>query len=303
MTYSIVARDTRSGQLGVAVQTCNLAVGTWVPWAEAGVGAVATQASAERSYGALGLNLMRGRMSARRALDALSAADDRLEFRQVAFVDAQGEVAVHTGRRCLPEAGHVSGEAFATQANMMAGDTVWREMARAYDSHGGDFADRLLAALDAAELAGGDIRGRQTAALLVVGPDESTFPLIDLRVDHHPEPLIELRRLLDLHRAYSAEYAAGEAAKAGDVARVSQLLQQIARWAPDEGYLQYLRALHLAATLDRWDEAVKILQGLIEGAPIWEEYLRRDASVGHSDNSDVGPRLLRLLDRDEDADG
>ena len=296
MTYSIVARDARTGQFGVAVQTCNLAVGTWVPWAEAGVGAVATQGMAERTYGTLGLQLLRGQMTARQALDALLAADDKRDFRQVAFVDAHGDVAVHTGRRCLPEAGHLTGESFSTQANMMAGNAVWNEMAGAYESHGGDFAEKLLAALDAAELAGGDIRGRQTAALLVMGPDIGAFPLIDLRVDHHSEPLLELRRLLRLHRAYDAEYAAGEAAQSGDAATVTQLLHEIARSAPDESYLQYLRALHLAASLNRWDESVAILKGLIEQAPLWEEFLRRDAAVGHFTDPGLGTRLLALLE-------
>lgn len=303
MTYSIVARDPHSGQMGVAVQTCNLAVGTWVPWAEAGVGAVATQAEAERSYGTLGLELMRGQMSAQQALAALLAADERCEFRQVAIIDARGEVAVHTGQRCLPEAGHVRGETFAAQANMMANNTVWEGMAEAYQSHGGDFADRLLAALDAAELAGGDIRGRQTAALLVVGPDNSAYPTIDLRVDHHPEPVSELHRLLGLHRAYTAEYAIRDADQAGDMAMVSHLLQQIARWAPGEAYLQYLRAMHLAGRLDRWDEAISILQSLIELTPMWSEFLRRDAAVDHFDCPDLGPRLLRLLEGEQGTDG
>jgi uncharacterized Ntn-hydrolase superfamily protein len=303
VTYSIVARDPYSGQIGVAVQTCNLAVGTWVPWAEAGVGAVATQAKAERSYGTLGLELMRGQMGAQQALTALLAVDDRREFRQVAFIDAQGDVAVHTGQRCLPEAGYVRGEAFATQANMMANDTVWEVMAEAYQSHDGDFADRLLAALDAAELAGGDIRGRQTAALIVVGPDNSAYPTIDLRVDHHPEPVSELHRLLGLHRAYTAEYAIRDAAQVGDTATVAQLLQQMAQWAPGEDYLQYLRAMHLAGRLDRWDEAISILQSLIERTPLWAEFLRRDAFVDHFDCPDLGPRLLRLLEGEQDIDG
>jgi uncharacterized Ntn-hydrolase superfamily protein len=303
MTYSIVARDPHSGQIGVAVQTCNLAVGTWVPWAEAGVGAVATQAEAERSYGTLGLELMRGQMAAQQALTALLAADDQRDFRQVAFVDARGEVAVYTGQRCLPEAGHVLGESFTTQANMMANNTVWGNMAEAYRSHDGNFADRLLAALDAAELAGGDIRGRQTAALLVVGPDNFAFPLIDLRVDHHPEPLNELRRLLGLHRAYTAEYAIRDAAQAGDREMVSQLLQQIDQEAPDEAYLQYLRAMHLAGSLGRWDEAIFILQDLIEQSSTWAEFLRRDATVDHFDYTDLGSHLLRLLEGEQVTNG
>jgi uncharacterized Ntn-hydrolase superfamily protein len=299
VTYSIVARDPDTGELGVAVQTCNLAVGTWVPWAEAGVGAVATQAVAERSYGTLGLSLLRGQKSARAALTALLAADDRREFRQVAIVSARGDVAVHTGRRCLPEAGAFAGEGFATQANMMAKDTVWDAMAGAYRHASGDLPDRLITALAAAEAEGGDLRGRQTAALLVVGPDPAPFPLVDLRVDHHPEPVAELRRLLRLHRAYTAEYQVPTAVAAGDLATATRLLAQIGEWAPDEAYLQYLRALHLAGRLDRLDEALAILRPLIQEAPLWHEYLRRDAAVDHFDCPGVAPRLLELLDYGE----
>ena len=167
MTYSIVAQDPDTGQLGVAVQTFNLAVGTWVPWAEAGVGAVATQALAERSYGTLGLDLIRGGKTAGHALRALLAVDSKRDFRQVSIIDYQGHIATYTGNRCFPEAGSHVGETFCTQANMMAHDTVWDAMAGAYQSPDGDFGDRLLAALDAAQAEGGDMRGKQTAALLI----------------------------------------------------------------------------------------------------------------------------------------
>lgn len=299
MTYSIVARDPQSGQLGVAVQTCNLAVGTWVPWAEAGIGAVATQAVAERSYGTLGLSLLRGQKSAGEALAALLAVDPRREFRQVALVDAAGEVAVHTGRRCLPATGHVLGDGFATQANMMARDTVWPAMATAYRDAQATFPERLLAALDAAQAEGGDIRGRQTAALLVVGADPNPFPLIDLRVDHHPQPLDELRRLFRLHRAYMAEYQIPDMIAAGDRDGARRLLEQIGEWAPEEGYLQYLRAMHLAGRLDQWDEALAILRPLVQQSPLWIEYLRRDAAVDHFDCPGAAARMLALLQNGE----
>jgi uncharacterized Ntn-hydrolase superfamily protein len=296
VTYSIVARDPATGELGVAVQTCNLAVGTWVPWAEAGIGAVATQAAAERSYGTLGLSLLRGHKSAGDALAALLTVDPRREFRQVAMVDARGQPAAHTGTRCLPAAGHFVGDGFATQANMMARSTVWGAMAEAYQGADGDLADRLLASLDAAEAEGGDIRGRQTAALLVVGPHGPAFPLVDLRVDHDPQPLAELRRLLALHRAYAAERAVPAQLDAGNIAAATESLNKIGEWAPDEAYLQYLRAVHLAGRLDRWDEALAILRPLVAQKPIWREYLRREADVGHFGNPDLGKRLLTLLE-------
>lgn len=299
MTYSIVARDPHSGQLGVAVQTCNLAVGTWVPWAEAGVGAVATQAVAERSYGTLGLDLLRGQKRAAEALAALLAVDRRREFRQVAMVDAHGEVAAHTGRRCLPEAGAVTGPGFSVQANMMARNTVWDAMAAAYRQAQGAFPERLLAALDAAEAEGGDIRGRQTAALLVVAAETAPFPLVDLRVDHHPQPLSELHRLLRLHYAYTAEYQVADAIAAGKRVEATRLLDQIGEWAPEEAYLQYLRAMHLAGRLDRWPEALAILRPLIAQEPLWREYLRRDAAVDHFDCPGLGARMLDLLEEED----
>lgn len=295
MTYSIVARDPESGQFGVAVQTFNLAVGTWVPWAEGGTGAVATQALADRSYGTLGLDLIRGGKTAEDALSALLAVDAKRELRQVSIVDYRGNIATHTGTRCFPEAGSYVGDTFCTQANMMARNTVWHAMAEAYRSTDGNFADRLLAALDAAQAEGGDIRGKQTAALLVVDGDRRPFPLIDLRVDHHPDPLGELHRLLPLHRAYTAERNVAGHADAGDLDTAYTLLTKIGEWAPDEPYLQYLRALHLAGRLDRWDEALDLLRALVRRDPTWKEYLRRESAVDNFGCAGVGSQLLDAL--------
>jgi uncharacterized Ntn-hydrolase superfamily protein len=302
VTYSIVARDPNTGQMGVAVQTCNLAVGAWVPWAEGGVGAVATQAEAERSYGTLGLALMRNDQPAPDALRALLAADDRREFRQVSMIDRQGRVATHTGSRCFPEAGSVVGDTFCTQANMMARDTVWQAMANAYRAAPGDLADRLLAALDAAQAEGGDIRGQQTAALLVVAGRPTPIPHITLRVDHHPEPLRELRRLLGLHRAYAAEVAIPATVARGDLEGVRMLLARIEQEAPGEPYLRFLSALHLAGRLDVWDEALAMLRSLIDQDPLWEEYLRREAQVAHFSRPGLAQRLLTALLSQQDQD-
>ena len=295
MTYSIVACDPVTKQLGVAVQTCNLAVGTWVPWAEGGVGVVATQSMAERSYGTLGLELMRGGMPARQALAALLAADEQRDLRQVAMVDCRGRVANFSGSRCLPNAGMASGAGFSTQANMMARDTVWGAMAEAYERARGDFAERLLAALDAAEAEGGDIRGRQSAALLVVGRERSRIPLIDLRVDHHPNPLCELRRLLRLHRAYDAEYAIDGLLARGEQERAYGLVQKVLKWAPGEAYLRYLCAIHLAGGLNRQQEALALLRPLIAEHPVWMEYLRRDAVAKLFGASGASAALYEIL--------
>jgi uncharacterized Ntn-hydrolase superfamily protein len=296
VTYSIIARDTQTGHMGAAVQTFNLASGTWVPWAEAGVGVIATQALAERSYGYLGLDLIRAGKSAAEALTALLAVDSKREFRQVSIIDHQGNIATHTGKRCFPEAGSFVGDSFCTQANMMARNTVWGAMADAYQAADGDLGERLLAALDAAQAQGGDMRGKQTAAMLVVDGQQTPVPLIDLRVDHNPEPLAELRRLLRLHRAYMAELAVADLVEAGDTGTAYQMLRQIGEWAPDEPYLQYLRAMHLAGHLDRWDEALAILSALIQTSPMWQEYLQREARVDNFGCPGLGSRLLSALD-------
>ena len=206
MTYSIIARDPDSGEVGVAVQSCYFSVGAVVPWAEAGVGAVATQSFVDPSYGPLGLELMRRGKSAPKALRALVAHDPGSAYRQVAILDMTGRVAVHTGERCLEAAGHCLGEQVAAQANLMARDTVWGAMIERFEKTSGDLATRLLAALDAAEDEGGDRRGKQSAAMLIVRAQPTGKPwidrVVDLRVEDHADPVNELKRLLALHREY-----------------------------------------------------------------------------------------------------
>jgi uncharacterized Ntn-hydrolase superfamily protein len=234
-TFSIVARDPQTGEMGVAVQSHWFAVGQIVPWAEAGVGAVATQSFVDPSYGKLGLELMRAGKSAPDALKALLAADDGRNVRQVAMIDGNGDVGVFTGEKDIQAAGHVVGNPnetvprgcywaregasalecpgysvghnFSTEANLMSNDKVWPSMAKAFEETKGDLAERMLAALDAAQAVGGDIRGRQSAALIVVKAKSSGKPwedrIFDLRVDDNPEPLKELRRLVTLQRAYN----------------------------------------------------------------------------------------------------
>jgi len=206
-TFSIVARDPNTGELGVAVQSHWFSVGSIVAWAEAGVGAVATQSFVDPSYGKNGLDLMRGGKSAPDTLKELLEKDEGREVRQVAMIDAQGRVDAWTGKNDIQAAGHIVGNNFSVQANLMLNDKIWPAMARAFESTKGDLAERMLAALDAAQAAGGDIRGRQSAAIVVVTGKptgqawkDRTF---DLRVDDSPEPLVELRRLVKLQRAYN----------------------------------------------------------------------------------------------------
>ncbi|HVX42694.1 MAG TPA: DUF1028 domain-containing protein [Mycobacteriales bacterium] len=206
MTFSIVAHDPVTNQLGVAIATCALAAGRAVPWARAGVGAVATQAQTNRMYGARGLELLADGVPPREALDRLLADDPRPAQRQVAIVDAQGHVAAWTGGYCLSACGHVTGRGFSAQGNTVASRSVVPSMAEAFSDSSGPLGERLLAALVAAEEAGGDIRGRQSAALLVVDAEPTDEPWngvpIDLRVDDHADPIGELGRLLTLQRAH-----------------------------------------------------------------------------------------------------
>jgi uncharacterized Ntn-hydrolase superfamily protein len=219
-TYSIVARDPATGNLGVAVQSHWFQVGTGVPWLEAGVGAVATQSFTRVDYGPLGLALMRAGKTAEEALQSLLATDPERDVRQVAMVDAKGNVAAWTGPKCIQAAGHQTGKGFTVEANLMDAPTVWPAMARAYEAATGDFAERLLAALEAAQGEGGDIRGQQSAALVIVRATSTGKPwedrLVDLRVDDSPAPLAELRRLLVLRRAYDEESAGDDASAKND---------------------------------------------------------------------------------------
>ncbi|HEX6710575.1 MAG TPA: DUF1028 domain-containing protein [Rubrobacter sp.] len=208
-TFSIVAFDPETGSLGVAVQSRFLAVGSVVPWARAGVGAVATQALANYNYGPRGLELMsRGRTAGQAVEDLISADEDR-EHRQVGIVDGRGRTATFTGSECFEWAGGLTGEHYAAQGNILVGGETVEAMARAYEETGGDLAARLLSALDAGQKAGGDSRGKQSAALLVVreggGYGGDNDRVVDLRVDDHPDPIRELIRIKDLHTLYFGE--------------------------------------------------------------------------------------------------
>jgi uncharacterized Ntn-hydrolase superfamily protein len=296
MTYSIVARDPATGAMGVAVQSHYFSVGPVVPWAEAGVGAVATQAFSETSYGPLGLELMRGGKSAPETLRALIAGDGGEAVRQVAMIDARGNVATHTGARCIAHAGHRTGDNVSVQANMMERDTVPDAMLAAYASTSGDLAERMLAALDAAEAEGGDIRGRQSAAILVVRGDAPDKPWwstreLELRVEDHPEPLPELRRLVTLHRAYRALDRGEGRMLAGDVEGGLAEMADAYEMAPDNTESMFWYGLALART--RLDEARAMLAKARREEPRWAELLRRLPAAGLFPN-DAG-LIERLL--------
>lgn len=267
-TFSVVARDPATGELGVAVQSHFFNVGSVVPWAEAGVGAIATQASADPAYGPRGLALMRDGTSAPDALAALVAKDPNGASRQVAMIDVQGRVAAHTGARCIACAAHRIGPAFSVQANMMLNDAVVPAMEKAFAESTGPLADRLLATLDAAQAAGGDIRGQQSAALLVVRGTSTGRSwedrLVDLRVEDHPAPLAELRRLLTLHHAY-------ERSRKGDPDALAL--------APDAVELVFWRAVALVRSGDL-EGAAPLLRKVFAGDSNWRELLRRLPPAG-----------------------
>lgn len=280
-TYSIVARDSVSGQLGVAVQSHWFSVGPVVPWAEAGVGAVATQSFAEPSYGPLGLELMRLGRSAPEALKALVSTDEGRALRQVAMVDIQGRVAVHTGDRCIQEAGHRFGKSYCAQANLMAKATVWEAMARAYESSAGDLAERLLRALEAAEGEGGDIRGRQSAAILVVSGESSGRPwvdrIFDLRVEDHPDPVGELRRLVNLRRAYLKLDEGDQRWSQGQVDQAMEAYRQATQIVPDEatnGEAPFWVGVTLASS-GHIEEAIPYLVRAYQQDRKWAELVAR----------------------------
>jgi uncharacterized Ntn-hydrolase superfamily protein len=282
-TYSIVARDSATGELGVAVQSHWFAVGALVPWAEAGVGAVATQSFLEPSYGPLGLDAMRRGTPAEAALRALVEKDPHPEVRQVAFVDAAGRVAAHTGGACIPAAGHHVGAGYTTQANLMLSNEVPRAMARAFEGATGPLAERLLTALDAAQAVGGDIRGKQAAAILVVRGTRSDRPwtdrLVDLRVDDSHDPLGELRRLLRLARAYERMNRGDEAFAAGRMEEALAEYSSAETMVPDNDEFVFWHAVTLVAN-GRVDEALPLFGRAFRMNPAWMLLVPRLPGVG-----------------------
>ncbi len=298
-TYSIVARDPDTGQLGVAVQSHYFAAGSIVTWAEAGVGAVATQASADPAYGKLGLDLMRARKSAADTLAGLLAADPMREVRQVAMVDALGRVAAHTGQTTIPEAGHIVGDGFSVQANMMLKNAVWPAMAEAYTSAKGELVDRFLAALDAAEAEGGDIRGRQTAAILIVEAKSTGRPwvdtIFDLRVDDAPEPLVEIRRLVAVRRAYIHMRLAKRRLNAAISTRPSANISDAERLAGDNPEMRYWHAIALLG-LGKVDDGLAMLREIGRRDRNWIELTLRLPAILLGADQSVKDRVRKLLD-------
>lgn len=275
----------------MAVQSHWFSVGGLVCWGEAGVGAVATQATVELSYGPQGLERLRGGASASAALAELTAADPHQESRQVAIVDAKGGIAAHTGAECMAYAGHVLRDHHSCQANLMASEAVWPAMSEAFEGAGGDLSGRLLDALDAGEAAGGDVRGRQSAAILVVpGEGEPWARSVELRVEDHPEPLAELRRLVELNAAYVIAGEGDQLTAEGDHRAAADRYLTAYESAPDHPELEFWAALALIQVGDR-GRGLSHLRATIERDCGWRELLERlEPSV-----SPVAEEARRLL--------
>jgi uncharacterized Ntn-hydrolase superfamily protein len=275
MTYSIVARDPDTGELGVAVQSHWFAVGPIVPWARPGVGAVATQANVAVAYGPRGLDALERGRSPAEALAQLLAEDPERAHRQVAVVDAAGAVAAHTGAACLRFAGDVQGDGVSCQANIMASPAVWPAMLEAFTDAAGSLTRRLLTALFAAEGAGGDLRGRQSAAILVVPAAGDPWDTVtSLRVEDHPDPLVELERLVALGEAYSLAARGDECLAAGRFADAAALFLEAVTMAPDSDELRFWAGLGAAQSGDM-DTALAHVRAAIAVQPAWREMLAR----------------------------
>jgi uncharacterized Ntn-hydrolase superfamily protein len=266
-----------------------------VPWAEAGVGAVATQSIVNVAFGPLGLDLLRGGLTPAQAMAALVAGDAEPHGRQVAIVDTEGRAAAHTGANAIPAAGHHVGAGYSCQANLMEKDTVWDAMAQAFEaSESQPLADRLIEALRAAEREGGDIRGRQSAALVVVTGTPTGRPwddrLIDLRVDDHPDPVEELARLVRVKRAWVTAAGGGRVLSTGREEDVKQLRLEALAIAPDQVQLRLMAGI-AHAQAGEWDEALPLLRAVLAVEPRFREALRRMDSVGR-----IPPGLADLIE-------
>lgn len=283
-TFSIVARDSATGEMAAAVQSHWFSVGTSVIWGEAGVGVVATQSFIDKSYGPKGLALMKQGITAKKALDSLLFLDAGREVRQVAFVDAKGNVSGFTGKNCIQYASDIQGANFSVQSNMMLTDEVCKAMAAAFcASYGKPLAERVLAALDGAQSVGGDIRGMQAAAMIVVPGTANNQPwndkLIDVRVDDNPQPIEELRRLYNLYIAYQHMNNGDLATEKNDMVTAMNEYHAAMKMFPENVEMQYWTAITLANN-NKVDEALPVLKGIFKTNKNWKELTRRLPAVG-----------------------
>jgi uncharacterized Ntn-hydrolase superfamily protein len=297
-TYSIVAFDPEAKEMGGAVQSHWFAVGSVVLWAEGGVGVVATQSFTNPSFGPRGLEMLRKGMRPEEVVASLVDSDEGRDMRQLAVLDAQGQAAAHTGKRCVPATGHVVGEHFSAQANMMLKGSVWPAMAKAFRKTQAPLAERLLAALEAAEGQGGDIRGRQSACLLVVR-SESTGNVwedrvLDLRVDDSREPLAELRRLLRIRRAYDCMDKGDNALEKGLMEEAMQHYSAAEHMFPENEEMVYWHAVTLV-NIGHLEEALPLFEKVFAVNENWREMTRRQVPIGLLKVDEAGLRRITRL--------
>ncbi|MSR36714.1 MAG: DUF1028 domain-containing protein, partial [Gemmatimonadetes bacterium] len=302
-TYSILARDPATGEMGVAVQSHWFSVGSIVTWAEAGVGAIATQSFVEPAYGQKGLELMRAGKSAPETLAQLLAADSSRAVRQVAMIDAQGRVAAHTGKSSIAAAGDHVGAQYSVQANLMDNADIWPAMARAFEKGEGDLAERMLLALEAAQTAGGDIRGCQSAAILIVRPTSTGRPWVDrkfdLRVEDDPDPVGELRRLVRLQRAYLQLNAGDEHVTNSDLPAAMAAYKAAMELLTDQetnGEAPYWVGITLASQ-GKEDEAAPYLKRAYAQNRKWAALTTRLPAAGLLPDVAMARRLIGLMTR------
>jgi uncharacterized Ntn-hydrolase superfamily protein len=297
-TFSIVARDPETGDLGVAVQSHYFSVGPIVPWAEPGVGAVATQSLVEVSYGPKGLQMMSSGRGAKQTLDELLSQDSNKEVRQVAMIDSRGDVAAWTGKRCIAAAGDHVGMQYSVQANLMSNDKVWPAMAQAYEATKGDLATRLLAALEAGQKAGGDIRGQQSAAIVIVKGKRSNKPwqdrIMDLRVEDNPHPIAELERLVRIWRAYRNVDQGDAYATDGKIEDAMKAYAEGARLAPGNDEILFWQAASLWQ-LGREKDAAPIFRKVFAHDRRWAELVPRLVPAGLLKDDPASIRRIEAL--------
>jgi len=295
-TFSIVARDSVTGDIGVAVQSHWFSVGSVVSWAEAGVGAVATQSLVNTSFGPRGLDLLKAGLTPAEALDELIEEDEGRAFRQVAIIDTEGRVAAYTGEKCIAEAGHITGAEFSVQANMMLNDTVWPAMAETFRTTEGPLAERMVAALQAAQLEGGDIRGQQSASIIVVKGEKSGKPWedrkLELRVEDHPKAVDEITRLLKVHRAYEHMNRGDLAIEHGDVDKALEEYGAAQKMFPNNVEMKYWTAVSLA-NVGKLDRALPLFREVFGQDAHWVELTRRIVPNGILQVDE--PTLNRIL--------
>lgn len=289
-TYSIVARDSVTGEMGVAVQSHWFSVGTLVSWGEAGIGVIATQSFINASFGPRGLALLKNGLSPQQVVDFLITSDEGRDVRQLAVLDSKGRAASYTGKNCIPAAGNIAGKNFSVQANLMVNNKVWPAMEKAFKQTKAPLAERMVAALEAAQKEGGDIRGKQSAALLVVR-GKSTGKvwedrLIDLRVDDSPNPVKEIKRLLKVHRAYDHMNNGDLAVEKGNMSLAMQEYSAAEKMFPGNEEMKYWHAVTLANN-GKVKEAIPLFKKVFSKNQNWKILTPRIRKVGLLNVSDV----------------